>query len=139
MIFINWKKTVLPVTLSLTLLINGVAFAATNANNDVTKNIVNKPVIKITEQTSCKQDIPEKTKVKIKELKVKLKNGEITKEQFREEMKKIIPKKEIPEELKAKFKKLREKHENDEITPEQYKAEKQKLKQEIYQYWKSQD
>lgn len=59
------------------------------------------------------EEIPEETKLKVKELKEKLKTGEITKEQFHEEMKKLFPdkpecnedghKKELPEETKAKL------------------------------------
>ena len=83
------------------------------------------------------EEIPEETKLKVKELKEKLKTGEITKEQFHEEMKKLfpnktqcneeVPKKELPEETKAKLRELKTKLLNGEITEEQFQEEVDKV------------
>lgn len=80
-----------------------------------------------------KQEIPEEIKVQIKELKEKFKNGEINKEQFHDEMKKLFPNKshfnkkcsfkELPEEIKLELKELKKKLINGEITEEQFQEE----------------
>jgi len=46
--------------------------------------------------------LPEETKAKLRELKTKLLNGEITEEQFQEEVDKVLPKRAIPKSIKPK-------------------------------------
>jgi len=85
-------------------------------------------------------------------LRDELKNGELTPEQFREEMKQLLPegfqpkegerwpgkRGELPEELKAKFEELKGKLEGGEITREQFREEMKQLRQEQFQYLKAQ-
>ena len=89
MIVINWRKSIVSITLALAILIPAAAFAAGNANGE--KNIT-----AFTKQLQARggwfnkgRELPEELKAKLEELKGKLDKGEITQEQFREEMKKL--------------------------------------------------
>lgn len=86
-------------------------------------------------------------KIKIDDLKSKLESGEITNEQFREEMMQLMPEKfhlkrgvkghpkgAIPKELKAEFESLKTKLESGDITPEAFREEMMKLKPEKLQF-----
>lgn len=85
-------------------------------------------------------ELPDEVKAKIEELREKLKNGEITREQFCEEMQQILPEgfqfrgrgipADLPDEVKEKIAELREKLKNGEITREQFREEIQQLRQE---------
>jgi uncharacterized membrane protein len=85
-------------------------------------------------RSDIKEDLPAETKAQIKELREKLKSGEITEEEFEKQMEKIMPEgfkfkmrikngKELPEEVKTEIKELREKLKNGKITKEEFKEE----------------
>ena len=88
------------------------------------------------------EELSEEAKAKIEELKAKLKNGEITQEEFQAELKEILPegfhfkgkgfggKKELPEEIKTKLEELRAKLKDGEITDKEFREELKSLKQD---------
>ena len=130
------KKRVILLALSLVLAIPAVSFA----NDDLTILANDRLGNKILheEKGHCdRKEIPEETKVKIKELKEKFKKGEIDKEQYDEEMKKLFPEKphlddkdsfnELPEETKSKLQELKKKLLNGEITEKQFQEEVDKI------------
>lgn len=144
---INWKKTIIPISLILTLLMSTVAFAASSGDVGEDSKNLGKSKATVTEQKQFRKgwlekigELPDEVKAKITELKEKLKNGEITREQFREEMQQIVPKRfqfrgrgipaDLPDEVKEKIAELREKLKNGEITREQFREEIQQLRQE---------
>ncbi|MBU5676120.1 SHOCT domain-containing protein [Alkaliphilus sp. MSJ-5] len=144
----NWKKSIIPATLSLTLLIPTAAFADNNANvSENTKGFGGLRTV-ITNRSSHENEVfysnievTEEVKIKLEELKAKLDSGEITKEQFREEMKQLMPERsqfkgvekkliekiEIPEEVKVKLEELKAKLDSGEITKEQFREEMKEL------------
>ncbi len=89
-------------------------------------------------------ELPDEAKAKIAELREKLKNGEITREQFCEEMQQIMPEgfqfrgrgvpADLPDEVKEKIAELREKLKNGEITREQFCEEMQQIMPEGFQF-----
>ncbi|MBO8167547.1 MAG: SHOCT domain-containing protein [Thermoanaerobacteraceae bacterium] len=147
MVSINWKKSIIPITLALTLLMSTAAFAISNVNDERNKKNFSRLRTAITERTHFGKEwagkrgkLPEELKAKIAELKEKLKSGEITREQFWEEMKKIMPERfqfkgrKLPEELKAKIAELKEKLKSGEITREQFWEEMKKIMPERFQF-----
>lgn len=93
MVSINWKKSIIPVALALTLLMSTIAFAGNNINSNENGKVFSCLRTSITERAQfageCygkRGELPEELKAKLDELKAKLENGEITSEQFREEM-----------------------------------------------------
>lgn len=130
------KKRVIVLALSLVLAIPAISFANDDliilANDKLGNKILHE------EKGHCdRKEIPEETKVKIKELKEKLKKGEIDNEQFHEEMHKLFPEKphlddkgsfnELPEETKVKLQELKEKLKKGEITEEEFQKEVDKI------------
>jgi len=151
--FMHFRKGVLSTALSLALLMPSFAYAGTsstvlqNGNNfgNFNKTIGSRIQVEQNLQ-SPKPELAPETKTKIQELITKLKNEEITNDQFREELKKIMPEnhefkhrekefhKELSDETKAKLEELKVKLKNGEITKDQFKEE---LKQIIPQNVKS--
>ncbi|QUH19723.1 SHOCT domain-containing protein [Alkaliphilus sp. B6464] len=151
----NWKKSIIPATLSLTLLIPTAAFADNDANvSENTKGFGGLRTV-ITNRSSHENEVfysnievTEEVKIKLEELKAKLDSGEITKDQFREEMKELMPegsrvkgvekklieKAEIPGEVKVKLEELKAKLENGEITKDQFHGEMKELMPEGSQF-----
>lgn len=137
----NIREKVIIAVLSISLLIPATTFA--NNNVEVITNI---PSIK-ERNIQDRKEIPEETKKAIRDLKTRLENGEITKEEFRKEIKKLLPEKyhfknkkgkkhykkmEVPEEVKAKFQELKSKLESGEITKDEFRKEIRKLMPEKY-------
>ncbi len=101
-------------------------------------NISNKVV---GEKSWDRKEIPEKTRAQIRELKGKVKAGEITKEQFHEQVKQLLPeiydfqynyrmyKKDcdFPDDVKIKVRELKARYKKGEITIEQLNEEINKL------------
>lgn len=130
------KKRLLVLVLSLVLSIPAISFAENEL--EVISSSKSKCNVLHDENVHIKkQEIPEEIKDKIKELKEKLKKGEIDKEQFHEEMHKLFPKKpdmdkkgsfhELPEETKVKLKELKDKLIKGEITEKQFQEEVEKI------------
>lgn len=126
--------------LSLTLLMPSVAFENSVSSSSEIKDHKNYNISSVGKrlvENEPNPDLSKETKLKIKELKIQLKNGEITKEQFHQEIKKIVPEnyqlkhkkmylnkyKNLNAEDKVKLQELKLKFENGEITKEEFKEE----------------
>lgn len=124
----HFKKLVISTALSLTLLLPSAAFAN---NGNLTEGAdLNKSITTEKVSTQSPELTPE-IKDKIKDLKIKVRNGEITNEQFHQEVKKILPKDihfkhkkfNLSNQEKEQLKELKIKLENGEITKEEFKEE----------------
>ncbi|AKL96407.1 hypothetical protein CACET_c29630 [Clostridium aceticum] len=142
----DFRKGIISTALSLTLLMPSVSLAS----NPI--HLVQEGKVPITTNASTEENLqnpkpqlsPE-AKAKFQELKNKFKNGEITKDQFHQEMKKLMPenhhckhkkkccdnKMKLSDEDKAKLDELKTKLKNGEITKKEFKEEVKQLK------WKS--
>jgi len=143
------KQKLLSTALSLALLMPSSAFGATmgsNHHNGVQDIGSSRPIASkastLEEYRSDQPPLPAEIQEKVEELKGRYKNGEITKEQFRQELKKIIPeehqrnhrkkggKHKLSDEAKTELEALKAKLKKGEITKEEFK---QKLKELIPQ------
>jgi uncharacterized membrane protein len=123
----HFKKSIISTGLSLALLMPSAAFASQDIQSQGSN----------TAQDQQKTELSSETKAKVKALKTKLHNGEITKEQFHQELKEILPEgykckhkhkhPKLSEEDKAKVKELKAKLQNKEITKDEFKAEFKKI------------
>lgn len=131
--------------LSLTLLIPTAAAANTSASNQIGQISSGYSMNSAAGATSTElyskpaTELAPEVKAQMKELKTKLKNGEITKEQFHEEIKKILPEgyqhrhkgkghhRKLSDEDKAKLKDLKTKLKNGEINKEEFIKQKKEL------------
>lgn len=130
------KKRYIMLMLSLLISIPSISFADSNMNVLSNKRLINNILLDKNEYLE-KQEIPEETKVKVKEAKEKLKNGEINKEQFHKEMKNLFPGKthqkkkgsfkDLPEETKTRLKDLKKQLIDGEITEDQFHEELDKI------------
>lgn len=138
MFTINLKNKITLVLLSLSMLFPTYLMPNALASSLDGGNVSNKH---IGEKSWDRKEIPEETRTKIRELKVKVKAGEITKEQFHEQVKQLLPeiyefqynnrmyKKDcdIPDDVKIKVRELKSKHKKGEITKDQLLEEINKL------------
>ena len=89
------------------------------------------------ENNDQRKEIPEETRLKIKELKTKFEKGEITREQFRKEIKELLPgkthfekkgpQKNLPDDVKVKLQELKTRLLNGEISEDQFHKEIDKI------------
>ncbi|MFZ7134040.1 MAG: hypothetical protein ACOWWR_16965 [Eubacteriales bacterium] len=138
------RKSIVSTVLSLALFMPSVAFASSIDIMYGGKDLAMAQTTSVNETLSEENSKPELTpevKTKIQELKTKLNNGEITKEQFHQEMKKIMPegfefkhrrkdaheKIKLTDEAKEKLEDLKTKFKNGEITKEKFKEEMEKI------------
>lgn len=132
----NFKKGIISTALSLTLLMPSVAFAGAGTNGlQLQKNFGNPYGITGQNFQHPRPELTPEMKTKLKELKTKLENKEITKEQFYEELKKLMPEgykfqhhqkdfyKDLSDESKVKLKELKTKLQNKEITEDEFRKE----------------
>ena len=141
----SFRKCVLTTALSLTLLMPTAAATNTSSSNQIGQISSSYSMKSTTGATSTElyskpdAELAPEVKAQMKELKAKLKNGEITKEQFHEEIKKVLPEgyqhkhkgkghhRKLSDEDKAKLKELKVKLENGEITKEEFMKQKKEL------------
>ncbi|WP_197079132.1 hypothetical protein [Candidatus Syntrophocurvum alkaliphilum] len=149
MFVISKLKKIIPITLILTLLMSTVAFAATDSNKNENRGDFSKERTKISERvkfegerSGLQTQATEEIREKCDELKAKLSSGEITREQFCEEMKEINPnrmksnqdrwqnkKGDVPEDFKDKLGELRTKLQDGEVNQEQFRENIKQLRQ----------
>lgn len=137
-ITINLKNKITLVLLSLSMIFTVYLTPNGFASSIDDGNISNKVV---GEKSWDRKEIPEETRVQIRELKLKVKSGEITKEQFHEQVKQLLPeiydfqynnrmyKKDcdLPDDVKIKVRELKSRYKKGEITKDQLLEEINKL------------
>jgi len=152
--FMNWKKSIIPATLSLALLIPTVAFASNDiSGTENTRNFgrfgteATNRSLGLGKRLNKSGELSEEAKAKFEEIKAKLESGEITREELMEQMKSNMPegahfklerknfdnKIELSEEVKVKLEELKAKLESEEITREQFHEEMKQLMPENFQ------
>lgn len=137
----HFRKGIVSTALSLALLMPSFA----SANNDTQPLLKGKSLsfhtnkIAVEQVLITKPDLTPEVKAKLEELKSKLKNGEITKDQFHQEIKKVLPEgfhykhkkkgchKELSDEARVKLDELKSKFKNGEITKEEFRKEMKKI------------
>ena len=143
----DWKRRIIPITLSLTLLIPTAIFA--NEDVEVTDKASGFARFgKIVTGRLLTGERSEEEKAKIEEVRAKFQSGEITREELMEQMKELMPdnfrirvgekgfgnRVELSEEVKAKIEELRSKLESKEITQEEFNAVMKEFMPENFLY-----